>query len=65
MDHELMGSDRNLHSPVYARERSVLLSALAHYLIYLKKADCKEDLPLTSPLCYARLLLTVGYSDMT
>ena len=34
-----------------------------HYLIYLKKADCKEDSPLTSPLCTARPLLTVEQSE--
>ena len=35
----------------------------AHCLIYLKKADCKEDSPLTSPLCTARPLLTIEQSE--
>jgi hypothetical protein len=30
----------------------------------LEETDCKEDMPLTSPLCIVRLLLTVDNSDM-
>jgi hypothetical protein len=30
----------------------------------LEETDCKEDMPLTSPLCIIHLLLTVDNSDM-
>ena len=54
---------QKLRSPARARAMACSLVISAHCLIYLKKAGCKEDSPLTSPLCAARPLLAVEQSE--
>jgi hypothetical protein len=55
---------QKLCSLAHAHAMACSFVSSAHCLVYLKKADCKEDLPLTLPLCTACLLLTVESSGV-
>jgi hypothetical protein len=53
-----------LRSVACTRMMACSFVSSTHDLIYLKKADCKEDSPVTLPLWTVRLLLTVENSDV-